>query len=971
MQNQVLRRPATCSQPQAAAGKPAVPLKFSNGRIARRLPCAAGAKQPQGCGAQPLESRSSLAPFARSQGRLLTVAASAAVATEISTQRVYVFGKSKSEGDASMKQLLGGKGANLAEMSRIGLSVPPGLTITTNTCADFHSNGRQLPPGCWEEVLAGLRAVEAEMGCKLGDPAAPLLLSVRSGAAVSMPGMMDTVLNLGLNDACVEGLAARSGDPRFAYDAYRRFLDMYGDVVMGIPHHLFEEQLEKLKSERMVSEDTALSAADLRLLVGRYKQVYGRLGKVFPEDPYEQLRLAIYAVFDSWQSERANVYRSVNGITGLAGTAVNVQAMAFGNMGPTSGTGVCFTRNPSTGERKLYGEYLINAQGEDVVAGIRTPEPIETLARTLPGAYRQLIDNCALLEKHYKDMQDIEFTVQEGQLFMLQCRGGKRTGAAAVRIAVEMVEEGLVDPDTAVLMVEPGHLDQLLHPQFADEASYKGDVMGTGLPASPGAAVGQAVFTAEDAEAWRASGLPVVLVRRETSPEDVKGMYSAEGVLCQLGGMTSHAAVVARGWGKPCVTGCADLQVDEHNKVARINGHEIRQGDFISLNGSSGEIIRGKQPLAPPELAGDLGRFMAWVDARRRLGVLTNADTPEDAEEARKFGAEGIGLCRTEHMFFASEERIATVRRMIVAQTKEARLKALADLLPFQRADFEGILRAMDGLPVTIRLLDPPLHEFLPDGEMTEVCEALARDAGVTVDEVYGTIEKLQEVNPMLGFRGCRLGVTYPEITEMQVRAMFEAAVQVMNSGGVVQLDIMVPLVGTAAELRNQEQLVRRVGEQVMSEHGNVRVPYRVGTMIEVPRAALQAGSIATVAEFFSFGTNDLTQMTFGYSRDDIGKFLPTYLEKGILPYDPFQVLDQEGVGELIRFAVERGRTARPDLKIGICGEQGGEPNTVAFLHDVGLDYVSCSPFRVPIARLAAGQAAIRSARKQAAAAKQ
>lgn len=883
------------------------------------------------------------------------------------TQRVYIFGKDKSQGSASMKNLLGGKGANLAEMSRIGLSVPPGLTITTETCREFHENGRQLPAGCWEEVLAGLRTVEAEMGCKLGDAAAPLLLSVRSGAAVSMPGMMDTVLNLGLNDACAAGLAARSGDERFAYDAYRRFLDMYGDVVMGISHHLFEQQLEGLKAERGVADDTALTAADLKTLVGRYKQVYRSLGKEFPEDPYEQLRLAIYAVFDSWQSERADVYRAVNGITGLPGTAVNVQAMAFGNMGPTSGTGVCFTRNPSTGERKLYGEYLINAQGEDVVAGIRTPEPIDTLARTLPAAYQQLLDNCAVLEKHYKDMQDIEFTVQEGKLYMLQCRSGKRTGAAAVRIAVELVEEGLVSEDDAVLMVEPQHLDQLLHPQFADEDAYKGDVVGSGLPASPGAAVGQAVFSAEDAEAWRSSGLPVVLVRRETSPEDVKGMYSAEGVLCQLGGMTSHAAVVARGWGKPCITGCADLQVDEHNKVARINGHEIRQGDFISLNGSTGEIIRGKQPLKPPELAGDLGKFMSWVDSRRRLGVLTNADTPEDAAEARKFGAEGIGLCRTEHMFFASEERIATVRRMIVAQTKEARLKALADLLPFQRADFEGILRAMDGLPVTLRLLDPPLHEFLPDGEMTEVCEALARDAGVTVDEVYSTIEKLQEVNPMLGFRGCRLGITYPEITEMQVRAMFEAAVRVVQSGGRVQLDVMVPLVGTAAELKNQEQLVRRIANEVMTSAG-VQVPHRVGTMIEVPRAALQAGSIAATAEFFSFGTNDLTQMTFGYSRDDIGKFLPTYLEKGILPYDPFQVLDQEGVGELIRFAVERGRATRPDLKIGICGEQGGEPMTVAFLHQVGLDYVSCSPFRVPIARLAAAQAAVRD--KKAAAKK-
>ncbi|GLC41497.1 hypothetical protein PLESTB_001005100 [Pleodorina starrii] len=962
MQKHLLHSPAGCGSLPLAAGKVVAPPLRAQGPVRRKTAAARSAEQQPGALSSGLLNKQ-FQPKLRTD-RVIPSAATVDTATMVQSQRVYTFGKTKSQGDASMKQLLGGKGANLAEMSRIGLSVPPGLTITTDTCAEFHENGRTLPDGCWEEVLAGLRTVEAEMGCRLGDASAPLLLSVRSGAAVSMPGMMDTVLNLGLNDTCAAGLAKRSGDERFAYDAYRRFLDMYGDVVMGIPHHLFEDQLERLKAERRVSEDTALTAADLKLLVGRYKEVYKSLGKIFPEDPYEQLRLAIYAVFDSWQSERADVYRSVNGITGLKGTAVNVQAMAFGNMGLTSGTGVCFTRNPSTGERKLYGEYLINAQGEDVVAGIRTPEPIETLARTLPGAYQQLIDNCALLEKHYKDMQDIEFTVQEGKLYMLQCRSGKRTGAAAVRIAVELVDEGLVDIDTAVMMVEPGHLDQLLHPQFADEDAYKGDVLGTGLPASPGAAVGQAVFSAEDAEAWKSSGLPVVLVRRETSPEDVKGMYSAEGVLCQLGGMTSHAAVVARGWGKPCITGCPDLQVDEHNKIARINGHEIRQGDFISLNGSTGEIIRGKQPLAPPELAGDLGKFMSWVDARRRLGVLTNADTPEDAEEARKFGAEGIGLCRTEHMFFASEERIATVRRMIVAQTKEARLKALADLLPFQREDFEGILKAMSGLPVTIRLLDPPLHEFLPDGEMTDVCEALARDAGISVDEVYSTIEKLQEVNPMLGFRGCRLGITYPEITEMQVRAMFEAAVRVQQSGGAVQLDVMVPLVGTAAELKNQEQLVRRVAEQVMKEAG-VRVPHRVGTMIEVPRAALQAGSIAKTAEFFSFGTNDLTQMTFGYSRDDIGKFLPSYLENGILPYDPFQVLDQEGVGELIKFAVERGRATRPNLKIGICGEQGGEPKTVAFLHEVGLDYVSCSPFRVPIARLAAAQAAVRSAKSK------
>jgi len=859
-----------------------------------------------------------------------------------------------------MKGLLGGKGANLAEMSRIGLSVPPGFTITTDTCAQFHENDRQLPAGCWEDVLAGLRTVEAEMGCGLGDAANPLLLSVRSGAAISMPGMMDTVLNLGMSDAVVKGLSAKAGE-RFAYDAYRRFLDMFGDVVMGVSHSKFEHQLEKLKRERGVTQDTDLTAQDLQALVERYKQVYLEAGKVFPEDPYEQLRYAIYAVFDSWQSERANVYRSINQITGLKGTGVTVQAMAFGNMGATSGTGVCFTRNPSNGEKRLYGEYLINAQGEDVVAGIRTPEPIERLSETLPEAYAQLIENCRILEAHYKDMQDIEFTVQEGKLFMLQCRGGKRTGQAAFKIAVDLVDEGVISEEEAMLMVEPRHLDQLLHPQFADESAYKSQVAGSGLPASPGAAVGQAVFSAEEAEAWVAAGQKVVLVRKETSPEDVKGMYSAEGVLCQLGGMTSHAAVVARGWGKPCVTGVQGLAVDERNKVARIGNQQIREGDFISLNGTSGEIILGKQALTSPDLSGDLARFMGWVDNARSLRVFTNCDTPADAKEARKFGAEGIGLCRTEHMFFASEERIANVRRMIVAQTTEERVAALKDLLPYQRSDFEGLLRAMEGLPVTIRLLDPPLHEFLPDGDLEEVCESLARATGRPKEELYEVVDGMQEVNPMLGFRGCRLGIAYPEITEMQVRAIFEAAAACKKAGVDVRPEIMVPLVGTLAELKDQEVLVNRIAKEVLSAAGVPDLEYKVGTMIEVPRAALQAGDIASVASFFSFGTNDLTQMTFGYSRDDISKFLPVYLERGILQYDPFQVLDQDGVGELIKIAVERGRAARPDLKIGICGEQGGEPMSVAFVHGLGLDYVSCSPFRVPIARLAAAQAALLS----------
>ncbi|KAF5827513.1 hypothetical protein DUNSADRAFT_538 [Dunaliella salina] len=716
------------------------------------------------------------APFELLEGRQKCAAARRKTALQAvsveakptEAQKVFVFGKT-SQGDASMKALLGGKGANLAEMSKIGLSVPPGFTITTDTCAQFHENDRQLPPGCWEEVLAGLRTVEAEMGCGLGDAANPLLLSVRSGAAISMPGMMDTVLNLGMSDSVVKGLSAKAGE-RFAYDAYRRFLDMFGDVVMGVSHSKFEHQLEKLKRERGVTQDTDLTAQDLQTLVERYKQVYLEAGKVFPEDPFEQLRYAIYAVFDSWQSERANVYRSINQITGLKGTGVTVQAMAFGNMGPTSGTGVCFTRNPSNGEKRLYGEYLINAQGEDVVAGIRTPEPIERLSETLPEAYAQLIENCRILEAHYKDMQDIEFTVQEGKLFMLQCRSGKRTGPAAFKIAVDLVDEGVISEEQAMLM-------------------------------------------------------------------------------------------------------------------------QIREGDFISLNGTSGEIILGKQALTSPDLGGDLARFMGWVDKARSLRVFTNCDTPADAKEARKFGAEGIGLCRTEHMFFASEERIANVRRMIVAQTPQERVAALTDLLPYQRSDFEGLLRAMEGLPVTIRLLDPPLHEFLPDGDLEEVCETLARATGKRKEDLYEIVD----------------------------------------------------------------------GMQVLSAAGVPDLAYKVGTMIEVPRAALQAGDIASVASFFSFGTNDLTQMTFGYSRDDISKFLPVYLERGILQYDPFQVLDQDGVGELIKIAVERGRAARPDIKIGICGEQGGEPMSVAFVHGLGLDYVSCSPFRVPIARLAAAQAVLSS----------
>ncbi|XP_072958683.1 pyruvate, phosphate dikinase 2 [Typha angustifolia] len=873
-------------------------------------------------------------------------------------KRVFTFGKGKSEGNKGMKALLGGKGANLAEMASIGLSVPPGLTVSTEACQQYQENGLKLPPGLWEEILEGLLWVEEEMGAKLGNAEKPLLVSVRSGAAVSMPGMMDTVLNLGLNDEVVMGLAAKSGE-RFAYDSYRRFLDMFGDVVMSIPHALFEEKLEALKAAKGVRQDTELTSADLKELVAQYKNVYLEAkGEQFPSDPKKQLHLAVLAVFDSWDSPRAKKYRSINQITGLKGTAVNVQCMVFGNMGDTSGTGVLFTRNPSTGEKKLYGEFLINAQGEDVVAGIRTPQDIERMKDCMPEAYAELVENCNILERHYKDMMDIEFTVQENRLWMLQCRTGKRTGKGAVKIAVDMVEEGLVDTRSAIKMVEPGHLDQLLHPQFENPSAYKDKVIATGLPASPGAAVGQVVFTAEDAEAWHAQGKAVILVRTETSPEDVGGMHAATGILTARGGMTSHAAVVARGWGKCCVSGCSDIRVNDADKVVVVGDKILQEGDWLSLNGSTGEVILGKQPLCPPALSGDLGAFMAWVDGIRQIKVMANADTPADALAARNNGAEGIGLCRTEHMFFASDERIKAVRKMIMAPTLEQRQKALDLLLPYQRSDFEGIFRAMDGLPVTIRLLDPPLHEFLPEGNIDDIVRELSSDTGTTEEEVFARVEKLSEVNPMLGFRGCRLGISYPELTEMQARAIFEAAISMINQGVKVFPEIMVPLVGTPQELGHQMSLIRKIAEKVFAAMGT-SINYKVGTMIEIPRAALVADEIAEQAEFFSFGTNDLTQMTFGYSRDDVGKFLPIYLAQGILQNDPFEVLDQKGVGELIKIATERGRRARPDLKVGICGEHGGEPSSVAFFAKAGLDYVSCSPFRVPIARLAAAQVVV------------
>ncbi|KAK3150094.1 hypothetical protein QOZ80_3AG0227940 [Eleusine coracana subsp. coracana] len=834
-------------------------------------------------------------------------------------QRVFHFGKGRSDGNKAMKDLLGGKGANLAEMVTIGLSVPPGFTVSTEACRQYQLNGGTMPPGLWDEILDALRLVEGAMDAGLGDSRRPLLLSVRSGAAVSMPGMMDTVLNLGLNDHVVAGLAERSGR-RFAYDSYRRFLDMFGDVVMGIPHGLFEEKLEAMKIEKGLRNDTELSVRDLEELVSQYKNVYVvAKGEQFPSDPKRQLHLAVLAVFDSWNSARAKKYRSINQITGLKGTAVNVQY---------------------------------------VVAGIRTPQDLDAMKECMPEPYAELVENCVILERHSKEMMDIEFTVQENKLWMLQCRTGKRAGKGAVKIAVDMVNEGLIDHGSAIKMVEPRHLDQILHPQFERPSSYEEKVITTGLPASPGAAVGQIVFTADDAETWHAQGESVILVRTETSAEDVGGMHAAAGILTARGGMTSHAAVVARGWGKCCVAGCSSIHVNDIEKVVVVGSRVLREGDWLSLNGSTGEVILGKVPLSPPALSGDLGTLMSWVDELKQLKVMVNADTPADALTGRNNGAEGIGLCRTEHMFFSSDARIKAMRQMIMADTVEQRQKALDLLLPYQRTDFEGILRAMDGLPVTIRLLDPPLHEFLPEGSIEDMLDMLSFDIKSTNDEILARIEKLSEVNPMLGFRGCRLGISYPELTAMQARAIFEAAIAMDDQGFEVFPEIMVPLVGTRQELGQQLRVIRQVADKVFA-NAEKTISYKVGSMIEVPRAALIADEIAELAEFFSFGTNDLTQMTFGYSRDDVGKFLPTYLSQGILQHDPFEVFDRKGVGELVKIATERGRRSRPGLEVGICGEHGGEPSSVAFFAKAGLDYVSCSPFRVPIARLAAAQAVL------------
>ncbi|MCY4232965.1 MAG: pyruvate, phosphate dikinase [Bacteroidetes bacterium] len=873
----------------------------------------------------------------------------------MSTQYVYRFGNGATEGSKEMKSLLGGKGANLAEMSAIGLPVPPGFTVTTETCHYYSSNQHSWPVGLNHQIKIGLQHVEQALGRTLGDPSKPLLVSVRSGAAQSMPGMMDTVLNLGMNDEVVAGLAQESGNERFAYDAYRRFIDMFGDVVMGVHHHYFEEAIESMKMAKGGTEDLELDTEDLKQLVEQFKSIYEtHAGHSFPTDPHTQLEHAINAVFNSWDSNRAIKYRRINKITGLLGTAVNVQAMVYGNMGDSSGTGVCFTRNPSNGEPELYGEYLVNAQGEDVVAGIRTPKPISEMAEEFPTSYEELLRMTTDLEKHYQNMQDIEFTIQDGSLYILQTRNGKRTGRAALRTAVDLVSEGITDKVTAVRdLVEPGHLDQLLHPGFKDELAYQEDVLATGLPASPGAAVGQVIFTADEAESWAQDGKKVILVRIETSPEDVGGMDAAQGILTSRGGMTSHAAVVARGWGKPCVAGCGDVAIKYADKSFTVGGKTIREGDWISINGSTGEVIHGAQELVSAQMSEDFVTFMKWADDVRPMKVRTNADTPEDAKKAISFGAEGIGLCRTEHMFFEGN-RIQSVREMILAKSDEVRKSALNKLLPFQRDDFKGIFRAMTGMPVTIRLLDPPLHEFLPHDEAGK--HEMAELMGISVGEVEAKLHELEEFNPMLGHRGCRLGITFPEITVMQTRAIIEAAVEVRNSGFDPYPEIMVPLIGTVEEFQNQKKVIQETAEKVFEQAGT-RIDYLIGTMIEVPRAALTATAIAREADFFSFGTNDLTQMCFGYSRDDAGKFLPGYVEHKILRDDPFQVLDQEGVGQLVQMATEHGRDANTTLKVGICGEHGGDPESVGFCYRLGFDYVSCSPFRVPIARLSAAQA--------------
>ncbi len=873
---------------------------------------------------------------------------------------VYFFGGGKADGKGDMKDLLGGKGAGLAEMTNLKIPVPAGFTITTEACNEYFMAGKKYPPGMWEQVAENLKKMEKTMGMKLGDPVNPLLVSVRSGAKFSMPGMMDTVLNLGLNETTITALIKKTGNERFVYDAYRRLITMFGSIVMGIDRQKFEKALEEMKEKKRVRLDTELTAEDLKELVKEFKVIYKRnTGEDFPADPSEQLRKAINAVFGSWFGDRAVKYRKLNEIPDNLGTACNIQSMVFGNLGDGSGTGVGFTRDPSTGQKKFFAECLINAQGEDVVAGIRTPLRIEELRKRLPKAYSELNTIYKKLEKHYKDMLDIEFTVQEGKLYMLQTRVGKRTAAAALKIAIDMVKEKMIDKKTAILRIDPQQLDQLLHPMIDPRAEIK--VIAKGLPASPGAAVGKVVFTAEDAEKAAEKGEKVILVRTETSPEDIGGMNAAQGILTARGGMTSHAAVVARGMGKCCIAGCGAINISEIQKYFTVNDLVIKEGDYLTLNGTTGEVILGEARLVRPELTGDFGTFMKWVDEFRKLGVRTNADTPHDSEVARKFGAEGIGLCRTEHMFFAPE-RISAVREMILADDTEGRKKALTKLLPMQKGDFIEIFRVMKGLPVTIRLLDPPLHEFLPHTD--EELRALASSMEVPVEKLKARNKALHEFNPMLGHRGCRLGISYPEIYEMQVRAIMEAACELSKQKVKVIPEIMIPLVGHVAELKLMRELTVKVVEEVQAYY-KTKVLYTVGTMIELPRACITSDEIAAEADFYSFGTNDLTQTTFGLSRDDAGRFLPFYIEKGILENDPFVTIDQNGIGAMMKMGIDKGRKVKKKLKMGICGEHGGDPKSVEFCHKIGLDYVSCSPYRVPIARLAAAQATLKEKTKK------
>ena len=874
---------------------------------------------------------------------------------------VYAF----KDGNASMRNLLGGKGANLAEMTVLGLPIPQGFTVTTEACTEYYNCGKKISAEIEKQIFDALADLEKIQGKKFGDNSDPLLVSVRSGARASMPGMMDTILNLGLNDESVEGFAKKTGNPRFAYDSYRRFIQMYSDVVMEVNKSFFEKIIDEVKEEKGVKFDTELTVDDLKELVKRFKRVYSEHmhGEEFPQNAKEQLMGAVKAVFRSWDNPRAIVYRRMNDIPGDWGTAVNVQAMVFGNMGDTSGTGVAFTRNPSTGEKGIYGEYLINAQGEDVVAGVRTPQPITKLAEDLPECYKEFIEIANKLENHYKDMQDMEFTIQEGKLYFLQTRNGKRTARAAINIACDLVDEGMISPEEAISRIDAKSLDQLLHPMFDDKALKDGEVIGEALPASPGAAAGKVYFTADEAKKHGKGGKGerVILVRLETTPEDIEGMVASQGVLTVRGGMTSHAAVVARGMGTCCVSGCGDITIDEEAKTFSLGGYTFKEGDYISLDGSTGKIYKGDIKTVDATVSGNFGRIMEWADKFRRLQIRTNADNPRDTKKAIELGAEGIGLCRTEHMFFDAD-RIPKIRKMILSETVEAREEALNELIPFQKGDFKAMYKELQGRPMTVRYLDPPLHEFLPSEE--EDIKALAKDMNVSIEHLKNKIAELHEFNPMMGHRGCRLAVTYPEIAKMQTRALMEAAIEVSEEEGLkIVPEIMIPLVGEKKELKFVKDIVIETAEQVKKEK-NSDIVYHIGTMIEIPRAALLADEIATEAEFFSFGTNDLTQMTFGFSRDDAGKFLDAYYQNKIYESDPFARLDQNGVGKLVKMAVELGRKTRPDIHLGICGEHGGEPSSIEFCHNVGLDYVSCSPYRVPIARLAAAQAAIKSRQK-------